>query len=523
MSAQEATGTKNSASRQVLLLGLLGAIQVSDPLISTLTLVKASDELNFSASLQALAAGISTFALAATVIPGGVLADRLGRRQVLAFSLLLAAAGQLVTALGADSLLFLLGRVISGVALGITFAAAYGMIRDVAAEGDRGPALAKFNIANTVFPLMVVVLTGPLAAVNWRLAYLILPVVSLVAFPLALRLLPKVPKVAAGRPDYLGMVLVALGVVGLLLGISAAGGGIGSPAFWLPIVLGIAALASFGIYASRAASPVFPVKLLTHPAFLAAVVMGIFYNFASSAASQMSSNYWQYILHMPTALVGLAALPTVVTAVFSAVVAGGMIKRGTPNTVIAGVGYGLIALSFVSLFLVKATSPYLIFVPTLLLSGFGIAMVSILQSTLFLRLAPARFFGPVTSSKTAVGQFGYSLGLTGTTVLVGIFTLKGVDRASGGAVSGDGAWDDVTSYLASGTTKNAGLAKIPHDVLAGIYAQAFVWTSLIAAAVVVAAGIVVYLNLRSPRAGMSSEELLGIDPDVTATPATAAN
>jgi len=504
-------------SGQVLLLGLLGAIQVSDPLVSTLTLVKASNELNFSASLQSLAAGISTFALAATVIPGGVLADRLGRRQVLAFSLLLAAVGQIMTALGPDEIWFLLGRVITGVALGTTFAAAYGMIRDVSAEADRGPALAKFNIANTVFPLMVVVLTGPLAAVNWRLAYCILPVVSLLAFPLALRLLPKVPKVATAKPDYTGMVLIALGVVGLLLGISAAGGGVDAPAFWLPIVLGIAALLAFGAYASRAASPVFPVKLLTHPAFLAAVLMGIFYNFASSAASQMSSNYWQYILHMPTALIGMAALPTVVTAVFAAVVAGGMIKRGTPSTTVAGVGYLLIASSFVSLFWVQASSWYLIFVPTLLLSGFGIAMVSILQSTLFLRLAPARFFGPVTSSKTAVGQFGYSLGLTGTTVLVSIFTINGVDRASGGAVTGDGAWDDITTYLATGATNNAGLAKIPHEALAGIYAQAFVWTSMIAAAVVVAAGIVVYLNLRSPKADMAVDELLGLE---TAEPVT---
>ncbi|MEG2778288.1 MAG: MFS transporter, partial [Aurantimicrobium sp.] len=72
----------------VILLGLLGAIQVADPLISSLALVKASDELNFSASTQSLAAGISTLALAATAIPGGMLADRYGRRLLLALSVL---------------------------------------------------------------------------------------------------------------------------------------------------------------------------------------------------------------------------------------------------------------------------------------------------------------------------------------------------------------------------------------------------------------------------------------------------
>jgi MFS family permease len=63
----------------VLLLGIIGAIQVADPIISSMALAKASDQLNFDSSTQALAAGISTLALAATVIPGGLLADRIGR------------------------------------------------------------------------------------------------------------------------------------------------------------------------------------------------------------------------------------------------------------------------------------------------------------------------------------------------------------------------------------------------------------------------------------------------------------
>ena len=82
------TAASSSAPEQgfrrsaVILLGMLGAIQVADPILSSLALVKASDELNFSASTQSLAAGISTLALAATAIPGGMLADRYGRRSL---------------------------------------------------------------------------------------------------------------------------------------------------------------------------------------------------------------------------------------------------------------------------------------------------------------------------------------------------------------------------------------------------------------------------------------------------------
>lgn len=494
----------------MLLLGLLGAIQVADPLITTLTLVKVSDALNFTASLQSLAAGISTFALAATVIPGGVLADRLGRRKVLAMSLILASVGQIVTAIGPDSTVFLLGRVITGVALGTTFAAAYGMIKDIVPTDDRGPALAKFNIVNTVFPLIVVVITGPLAAVNWRLAFLILPVVSLIVFPITLRMLPAVPPVASGKVDYVGMLLIALGVAGLLVGISAANSGLESPRFWLPITLGVAALVVFGSYGSRAKNPVFPVKLLTHPAFFAAVLMGVVFNFASSASSQTAVNFWQYIMHMPTALVGIASLPTVVVAVVAALIAGRMIKGGMSAGTISLIGCVLIVIALLALLVVRAESSYLVFVPMLLLSGFGVTLVAMVQGNLYLSLAPSRFFGPVTSSKTAVGQFGYSLGLTGTTVLVSIFTLSGVREASKGAISGDESWDSITSYLATGTTTDSALGAIDHSTLAEIYADAFVTTAAISAIVIAIAALAIVVLLRQRQAAVPVNEFLGL-------------
>ncbi|MBU4213443.1 MAG: MFS transporter [Actinobacteria bacterium] len=495
----------------VPLLGLLAAIQVSDPLITTLTLVKASDELNFSASLQSLAAGISTFALAATVIPAGVLADRLGRRTVLAFSILVASVGQVMTALGPDPAVYMAGRIVTGIALGATFAAAYGMIKSVTSAADRGPALATFNIVAVVVPLLVLVLTGPLAAIDWRLAFVTLPVVSVIAFPLTFRLLPPVPRTGAGRVDYLGMALIASGVAGVLVGISAASAGVQRAACWLPVLLGVLALAAFVRYDARTASPVFPVHLLRHPAFVAAALMGVLFNFAGSATSQMTANFWQYVVHLPTAVIGIASLPTVIVSVIASAVAGRALKAGVATVKIAALGAALIVAGFVLSLLVTKDSGYAVFVPMLALTGFGMTLVGLVQSNLFLGLAPARFFGAVTSSRTAVGQFGYSLGLTGTTVLVSIFTLRGVSTASKGAVSGDGAWDSITSYLATGSTTDAGLSTISHATLAGIYTQAFITTFLLSAAAVAVGALVVVVALRRRTAAVPVEEFLGLD------------
>ncbi|QWT22696.1 MFS transporter [Subtercola sp. PAMC28395] len=500
-----ATGFKRGP---VILLGLLGAIQVADPLISSLALVKASDELHFSASVQSLAAGISTLALAATVIPGGLLADRLGRRNVLLVSILVASVGQLLTAVSPDAATYLLGRVIAGVALGVTFGAAYGMLREVSSPTAMGPAMALFNVVNGILPIVAMVLTGVLVAVNWRLAYLILPVVSVICFPFIPAILPKVRRLAGGSVDIAGLTLLAAGVAGVLFGLSNANAGVGHPTFWLPILIGIIGFAGFAIVENRVAAPVFPVRLLAHPAFLGAVIMGVFWNFAAAGMSQMLPNLFQYVTHLPTGVLGLASLPMSLAGIAGSIAAGAAFGKGVLPRTMALVGYGLMVVGFLSFLLVTPTAGYIIFVPGMLLAGAGWMMNATSQGNLFISLAPAKFYGPVTSSKVTVGQFGYALGLTGTTVLVSMFTLRGVDSATNGAVTGEGNWNDITAYLESGTTTNTALQSVSPADMAAIYTHAFQSTSVIVAVVVAIAGVLMFLSLRSKKAGIPVDDFL---------------
>ncbi len=61
-----------------------------DPTVATIGLVDAGRALRMEGSMLALAASLSTLAQAATVLMLGFLGDRLGQRNVLAGSLLLA-------------------------------------------------------------------------------------------------------------------------------------------------------------------------------------------------------------------------------------------------------------------------------------------------------------------------------------------------------------------------------------------------------------------------------------------------
>lgn len=501
----------------VTVLGLLAAIQIADPFISSVALVRASDGLDFTAAQQSLAAGVSTFALAATVVFGGVLADRLGRKRVLVASILVSSAGQLITALSPEPTVYFLGRVITGIALGATFAAAFGMVRDVVPETERGPALAKFTIVGTIGPLALMMIAGPVAQWDWRIAYLMLPVLSVLLFPFALRILPSVPIVAGTRFNVVPNVLIAIGVFGLLLGVSHAGVGLHSPQFFLPVAIGAVSIAVFAVVTARSAHPVFPLRLLAHPAFLAAVIAGIGFNLGGAGLSIMTSNIWQYVVHMPTSLVGIAGAPSAITAILASIITGRLIKRGVPSAVLLASGLLVFVLAYLAMLLIDAGSPYALYLPAVLLSGAATAITSVVQGGLFLRLAPAPYFGPVTSSRTMYGQFGYALGLTGTTMLVNAFTERGVDLGTAGAVAGESNWDAITTFMMTGQTSVTALQTMGQAAVLEAYAGAVVRTSVILAIVALLMAIVVFALLRTRGAAVPMDAFLGITGAGSAT------
>lgn len=514
LTSTPAQGFNHSA---VVLLGIVAAIQVADPLLSSMALVRASADLDFTASVQSLAAGISTLALAATAIPGGLLADRLGRRGLLMVALLVGAAGQVVTAVSPDETVYLLGRIITGMALGVVFGASYGMLRDVSTLKSLGPAMATFNVFNGVVPVIALVTGGVIISANWRWAYVMLPIVAVVCVILVPMLLPKVERVPhTGRTDVAGMAFLAVGVVGILYGVSMATHGLESPSFWAPIAVALLSLVLFGLREKRASSPAFPIRLLAHPAFLGAVVMGIFWNMASASASQMLPNVWQYVTHLEPSEIGVAALPQAAAGILGSVFAGMALGRGQKARTIAIIGYALMTLAFVSYAFLPATAGYLLFVPGMVFAGCGWMMNATTQGNLFITLSPAKFYGPVTSSKMAVGQFGYSLGLSGSTVAVSSITLAGVSDLTKGAVSGEDNWDAITTYMAdpSSVPTDKALAAVSSAQVQEVYMHAFGVTSLVIAGVVAVFGVFMYLLLRRKAADVPTEVFLGLTPEL---------
>ena len=109
-------------------LGILASLQLIDPSVANIALVKASDALQMHGAVLALGASVSTLAQAAAVLVMGFFGDRFGRRRVLAASLLLALLGNLLSMLSSEAGLFLLGRALTGIALGSVLTSTFASV-----------------------------------------------------------------------------------------------------------------------------------------------------------------------------------------------------------------------------------------------------------------------------------------------------------------------------------------------------------------------------------------------------------
>lgn len=83
-------------------------------------------------------------------------------------------------------------------------------------------------------------------------------------------------------------------------------------------------------------------------------------------------------------------------------------------------GFAMMVISFLLISRTTVESGLLMFLPSLILTGFGMVTVAVVQAREYVAEAPAKYLSAVVSSRTAAGQLGYSLGVALTTSLVAI-------------------------------------------------------------------------------------------------------
>jgi EmrB/QacA subfamily drug resistance transporter len=207
-----------------------------------------------------------TLTLAALILLGGSLGDRLGRRRIFLTGVTLFGVASLLCALAPGITLLIVARAVQGVGAALLTPGSLAIIQATFRPEDRSRAIGAWSGLGGVAAAVGPFLGGWLLGVaSWRWIFLInLPVVAAVIV-IAARHVPETRESApAHGTDYTGAVLAALGLGALTYGLTAwPGHGATAPSVLVPLVAGILALAGFVWWESLTPHPMLPLNIFS--------------------------------------------------------------------------------------------------------------------------------------------------------------------------------------------------------------------------------------------------------------------
>lgn len=212
----------------------------------------------------------------------GKLTERFGRRRFFLASVVVFAGASLCCGLAGSIYLLIVLRAIQAAGGAGFTPSATAIITDNFGEA-RDKAVGLFG---SIFPIgsMIGPIFGGLfvAYWSWRGIFFVNVPIGILLIICCLRYVPRDPdRDGHARPlDLAGMVLLGIGALALMLGISylgEAGASAASPLFVVPVIAGLLGLALFGRHIRRVHDPFIAPRLIAGPGFGAVNVINILY------------------------------------------------------------------------------------------------------------------------------------------------------------------------------------------------------------------------------------------------------
>lgn len=369
------------------------------------------------ASLQASAAGLLwiinayLLMLAALILVGGSLGDRLGRKKVFMAGISLFGLASLACGLAPTMGWMIVFRLAQGIGGALMIPGSLSIITALVAPERRGRAIGTWSAVTTLVTVIGPVLGGAFSDAGfWRGVFLInLPL----AVATLLVLYYRVPESrderrSAGPIDIVGAVLVAIGLAGLTYGfISDLDRGFGDPQVWGTLLVGVLCLVAFVIVEARLKNPMLPLKLFKSSTFSGTNLLTLFlYGGLNVGFFFLSLNLVQVQGYSKTQA-GLATLPFVLLLTVLSRWAGSLVdKRGPCLPLILGpslAGLGFFCMAFAGL----TGGPghyWTTFMPGVALFGVGMGFTVAPLSTSVMTSVETHYSGVASGINNAVSR-----------------------------------------------------------------------------------------------------------------------
>ena len=466
--SDEQAGPDPNRFRALFVIAIAQLMIVLDASVVTIALPSAQHALHISVANRQWVMTAYTLAFGGLLLIGGRIADYLGRKRTFIVSLLAFAAASAVGGLAQDPAMLFGARAVQGAFAAVMAPASLSLLTVTFTDPqERSRAFGVYGAVAGGGAALGLVLGGLLTEyASWRWTLLINAPIAVITAAGALRVVKESRAEGDRHYDIPGAALVTAGLLALVYGFTRAEtSGWGAAVTVALLAAGAALLVAFVVVERGVTHPLLPLRVVLDRnrggAFLASLLVGI----ALFGVFLFLTYYFQGTLHYSPLRSGIAFLPFSGGIIVSAMVASQLLPRLGPRFLMTG-GLAMAVVGLVWFTQIGVHTSYAGHVlPAELVVSLGLGFVFVPYSNTALIGVEPHDAGVASALVNATQQVGGSLGTA----------LLNTVAASATA-----------AYIAA----NHGPLAVAHGAVHGYVTGFIVSAAVLAAAMVVSAGLV---------------------------------
>lgn len=402
--------------------------------------------------------------LSSLVLVGGALGDRLGRKQVFAFGVVLFALAAVVCGLARRAEVLIVARAVQGLGGALMVPGSLAVLSACVPPDTRGRAIGVWSTFTSLALALGPVVAGWLAGAGlWRGVFLVNAPLAVIVLAATTRI-PKslIPPNDRGI-DWPGAALIAAGVAALTVALTAGPSrGWSDPLILAALAGGLLALAGFVAVQARSSHPLVPLEMFRSRVFTAGNLLTFLLYMALAVVFFFLPLNLIQAQGYPAGAAGLATLPFMLLVTALSPWAGGFVDRvGSRLLVTIGpllAGAGMLALGLPGL-TDGPTTYWWTFFPGMVLLGLGMGITVAPLTTAVMKAVPDALAGAASGTNNAVASTGGVLAVA----IMGAVALTVFGVLVGSAAAALPINDVARAALVAETTRLGG-ASVPPGI-----------------------------------------------------------